>query len=120
VPRLGDLERAVMEVLWAAPGPVTAKQILAGLDGGNLAMTTVLTVLSRLERKGVVSRERDGRAHTYQSTASRADHVAELMREVLGSTPDRAAALARFVTVVDAGDAAALRDALDDAGGRRP
>ena len=101
-----------MNVLWAAPGPMAAKAIGAAV-GADHAVTTVLTVLSRLERKGVVTRERNGRAHTYRAAASREDHVAELMREALGSAADTDAALARFVSAASPAEAAALRRALE-------
>jgi predicted transcriptional regulator len=114
--RLGELERAVMEVLWAAGqqgrSPVTARDVIEALPDRELATTTVLTVLSRLEAKHLVVRIRDGRAHHYQAVGTREDHIAGLMREVLGTAPDRTAALARFVDTVSAEEAAALRLAL--------
>jgi predicted transcriptional regulator len=112
MPTLGELERAVMEVLWSAGGPLTARAIAGGLPERDLAQTTVLTVLSRLEKKGVVRRDRDGRAHRYAAVASREDHVAGLMRDVLGTAPDKTAALARFVGSVSEDEAAALAEAL--------
>jgi predicted transcriptional regulator len=112
VARLGELERAVMNVLWASPQSLTAKAIGAEV-GGDHAVTTVLTVLSRLERKGVVQRERSGRAHSYRAVASREDHVAELMREALGTAADTDAALARFVSAASPAETAALRRALN-------
>ena len=68
---LGDLERAVMDLLWDAAAPLTANELRdqlaapGGADGKELAVTTVLTVLSRLEKKGLVERERDIRPHRY-------------------------------------------------------
>ena len=47
-----------------------------------------------------------------ETTASRADHVAELLHEALGESPDRHAVLERFVGGVSADDAAVLRDLL--------
>jgi predicted transcriptional regulator len=91
---------------------MAAKAIGAAV-GADHAVTTVLTVLSRLERKGVVTRERNGRAHAYRAAASREDHVAELMREALGSAADTDAALARFVSAASPAEAAALRRALE-------
>jgi predicted transcriptional regulator len=110
---LGELERAVMETLWSATAPVTARDVQDALANRELATTTVLTVLGRLERKGLVSRERAGRAHRYRSVASREDHVAELMRDALDATPDRGAALARFLGSIPADERDALRDLLD-------
>jgi predicted transcriptional regulator len=101
-----------MNVLWAAPEPLPAKAI-GDAVGADHAVTTVLTVLSRLKRKGVVKRERNGRAHAYRAAASREDHVADLMREALGTAADTDAALARFVSGASPSEAAALKRALE-------
>jgi BlaI family transcriptional regulator, penicillinase repressor len=122
---LGELERAVMDLLWASHEAVTANTLRdllaqstraesggAGHEGKDLAVTTVLTVLSRLERKGLVERERGTRPHRYQAVSSREDHTAELMHEVLGSAPDREAVLARFIGSVTDTEADTLRKLL--------
>lgn len=101
-----------METLWAAAAPRTARDVQDTLVARDLATTTVLTVLGRLERKGLVTREREGRAHRYR-VASREDHVAELMRDALDAAPDRGAVLARFLGSIPADERAALRDLLD-------
>ena len=108
----GELERAVIEVLWNAGEPLTARAVVDGLPGRELAVTTVLTVLSRLETKGLVRRTRGGRAHSYEAVASRDEHTAALMRQVLNTASDRDVALARFVGGVSAQDVEALRRAL--------
>lgn len=119
VPSLGELERAIMEVLWAAvptagqpAGGLTAREVQESLVGRQLATTTVLTVLSRLERKRLVVRTRDGRAHHYRPIASREDHVAELMSDALDGAADRGAALARFLGSISGEERAKLRDLL--------
>jgi predicted transcriptional regulator len=122
---LGELERAVMDLLWAGHEPATANTLrdrlattteangdAAGHEGKELAVTTVLTVLSRLEKKGLVERERGTRPHRYQAVSSREDHTAELMHEVLGSAPDREAVLARFIGSVTDSEAETLRKLL--------
>ena len=116
---LGELERSVMEQLWMSDTPLTANEVrdrlaepTAGSHGP--ATTTVLTVLSRLERKGFVARSRDIRPHRYHALLSRAEHTAELMHEVLSSSSDRDAALARFIGTVSAGEANTLRRLLDE------
>lgn len=117
---LGDLERTVMDLLWSTPGAVTANEVRdaiadapVGRAGRELAVTTVLTVLSRLEKKGLVERERDSRPHRYRSVTSREDHTAELMHEVLVTAPDREAVLARFIGSVTEAEAETLRRLLD-------
>jgi len=116
VANLGQLENAVMGALWDAAEPLSAYDLLPGLEsadsGKPLAATTVLTVLSRLEKKGFVTVDKTARPHRYTATASRADHVAELMHEVLGDSADRRAVLERFVGGVSADDAALLRKLL--------
>ena len=118
----------MLQVLWDRPSPVAAKDVLAALgdrDGAGaaagapreLAITTVLTVLDRLRRKGLVRRERSGRAHLYQASVSREAYVADLMLEALGQAPDRSAALTRFLGSVTPDDTDHLRRAL---GGHPP
>lgn len=119
---LGELERAVMDLLWEHQEAITAntlRDLLSQRPSNDdsaqsrpLAVTTVLTVLSRLEKKGLVERERSSRPHRYRSVTSREDHTAELMLEVLGSAPDRAAVLARFIGTVSPGEAETLRKLL--------
>lgn len=111
---LGELERTVMDAVWDAPTPVSAYDVQEQLSdaGRSLAVTTLLTVLSRLEKKGFVASDRTMRPYRYAPVASRADHVAELMHEVLGESRDRMAVLERFVGSVSAEDAATLRQLL--------
>ncbi len=101
-----------MDVLWAAEGALTAREVQDALATRELATTTVLTVLGRLERKNLVARTRDGRAHHYRPVASREDHVAELMRDALNGAPDRGAVLARFLGSIPPDERDALRDLL--------
>ena len=102
-----------MELLWDI-GPATARQVAERLADRGLAYTTWLTVLGRLERKGLLRRERNGRAHTYAAVESREDHIAVLMRSALGQAEDREAALQHFARTVTPAEAEALRRALED------
>jgi predicted transcriptional regulator len=108
-----------MDVLWDTSGALSANELRDRLaahaaDGGKkeLATTTVLTVLSRLENKGFVTRDRGSRPHVYRAVTSRAEHTAELMHEVLGTSGDREAALARFIGNVSPDEAETLRQLL--------
>ena len=102
-----------MEALWET-GPSTARQVAERLAHRGLAYTTWLTVLGRLERKGLLRRERHGRAHTYAPVGSREDHIAVLMQSALGQADDREAALQHFARSVSPAEAEALRRALED------
>jgi predicted transcriptional regulator len=102
-----------MDVLWDTDTWLTAREVAARLDHDrDLAYTTVLTVLERLERKGFVRRERAERAHRYQASSSRDAVVAEAMLAVLNTTDDRSSALVRFVGSVSRAEAEILRRAL--------
>ncbi|WP_348650296.1 BlaI/MecI/CopY family transcriptional regulator [Verrucosispora sp. WMMA2044] len=114
--RLGDLERAVMDVLWdTVPGTsdgVTVREVADALDGRELAYTTVMTVLDRLAGKGMVQREREGRAWRYRAAASREAYIAQLMLDALDLGGSRDAALVRFARSVTGTEADVLRAAL--------
>ena len=110
--RVGELEGAVMNVLWRTPEGMTAREVLTALPGPELAVTTVLTVLDRLQRKGMVERKREGRAHRYTAARSREDFLSALMSDALDSTDDRSAVLARFVGSMRPDDTDVLRHLL--------
>ena len=109
---LGELERGVMDAIWAHAEGLSAAELREVLADRELALTTVHTVLSRLEKKGFVSRDRSIRPHRYLPVSTREDHVAELMTEMLSQAPDRQAVLARFLGTVSEADTKALRKLL--------
>lgn len=115
---LGDLERAVMDHLWASDQPQTVRQVHNALRARrNLAYTTVMTVLQRLARKDLAVQIRDDRAHRYAASHGRDELVAGLMVDALSQATDsgdRQAALVSFVERVGADEADALRRALAD------
>jgi predicted transcriptional regulator len=80
----GELESEILGCLWDRPEGLTSQQILAMLGDDDLAITTVLTVLSRLSDKGLVGREQaSGRTFLFKSTSSREQHAASMMLSAL-------------------------------------
>ena len=118
VNRLGELERAIMDVLWDTDAPLTVREVSARLTERNLAHTTVMTVLDRLAKKGFARRQRDGRAWRYEPTGSRSGYTAALMSDALATSADHRTALAHFALQMSPHDAALLREALDQALGK--
>jgi predicted transcriptional regulator len=117
---LGDLESAIMRVVWASPEPVSVREVHAGLGPRRkLAYTTVMTVLDRLWRKGFLRRTTRGRAYEYTPALSEAEYTARLMHELLGKASDRVGALAYFVRGMRQADEAELRDLARQASRKR-
>ncbi len=71
---LGELETAVMEVIWTR-GPSTVREVLSRLQRTPPpAYTTVLTVMTRLDEKGLLHRTRTGKVDLYAATYDRAEY----------------------------------------------
>jgi predicted transcriptional regulator len=110
---LGELEAAVMNVLWDAAEPLKVRDVLERLHTGRqLAYTTVMTVLDNLHRKQWVERVKQGKAYEYKATFSREDASARALRDVLDSSADPHAVLMRFVETVSDEETDLLRTAL--------
>ena len=107
----GILEQEVVAALAASPGPMTPAQVRDQL-GGHLAYTTVMTVLARLSEKGLVTRQRVGRAYAYAAVRDEAEVTARQMQRLLDAGDDRAAVLSRFVGVLSDDDERLLIDLL--------
>lgn len=115
--RLGQLEAAVMDCLWAAGKAMTVREVLILINAERqLAYSTVMTVLDNLHRKRMVFRSKSGRAWVYVPAASRSAYTADLMERALDSSPDRGSALLRFVDQLPAAELAKVREALDRGG----
>jgi predicted transcriptional regulator len=107
----GELENGVLAALYGADGPQTARQVKDRLPG-DLAYTTVLTILSRLYDKGMLVRHRAGRGYAYAPARDEATHTAERMRSLLERGSDREAVLARFVSELSEQDEQLLQRLL--------
>jgi predicted transcriptional regulator len=106
---LGDLESAVIEVLWAE-SRLTVVEVEERLRRGReIAHTTVLTTLDRMHRKGYLTREKQGKAFVYAPGYTREEFERAMAQEVLGALIGNftVPALSAFVDLV-AEDAGAL------------
>jgi predicted transcriptional regulator len=112
---VGELEGLVLGILQAAAEPLSPAAVRERLSG-DLAYTTVVTILSRLHAKGVLDRERIGRAFRYTPVADEPGLAARRMARVLAAEPDRAAVLARFVSGLSEEDEQALRRMIGESG----
>lgn len=111
---LGDLESAVMDVLWHVDEPLKVREVLERLDTGRpLAYTTVMTVLDNLHRKSWVCRERVGKAYSYKAAMSREAAAARALRAVIDESGDPEAVLLHFARSVSKQESNLLRQALE-------
>ncbi|MCC6678319.1 MAG: BlaI/MecI/CopY family transcriptional regulator [Phycisphaerales bacterium] len=90
---LGEAELAVLRVLWET-GPQTVREVMARLHerGRKVAYTTVLTFLTRMEQKGVVSSDKDEHAYVYRARVTKEQVAKTRVRSLLDQLYDGAAA----------------------------
>lgn len=119
---LGELQTAVLQELWSA-GEATVREVRDRLEAGGvkLAYTTVLTVMTRLHARGLLTRVRQGRRDQYRPAVEAHELQAALLREAVDRLLEAHGdiALAAFAARMRDGDPAALatlRELLD--GGR--
>ena len=111
--QMGQLETVVMHRLWDWDRPASVREVVDDLQRERkIAYTTVLTVLDNLHRKGLVHRQKQGRAYVYTAVMSQEDHTASLLEDVLAQTADRGAALLNFVEQLSSEEQVQVRTAL--------
>lgn len=84
-PELSDLQLAVMRVLWARGRATVAEVHEALADERGLAPTTIATTLARLEKRGVVEHETEGRQYVYRALYEET----EVRRSMVGALTER-------------------------------
>jgi predicted transcriptional regulator len=114
----GPLEAEVMDAVWRAERPVSVRDVVDALNAIRsepLAYTTVMTVMSRLADKDVLSRQKVGRGYLYEANAPDAAGIA--VRDVLQAYGG--AAVAHFVDAAGTDPAVLrrLRRLLKESGG---
>ena len=111
--QFGELEAAIMDVLWNAAEPMRVRDVLDELNQErDLAYTTVMTVLTNLHRKGWVDREMEDRAYRYRTVTTREEATAQTLRDLLDSADDRESVLLHFVSSASEEESDILRRAL--------
>lgn len=115
--KLPDAELSVMQAAWACAAPATRADIEKKLNEAHpMALTTLLTQLTRLSDKGFLSVQKEGRSNLYTPLISEQDYLAaqgkRFFRQLCGGKVSTFAA-----ALCDSGltkeDLAELRDLLD-------
>ena len=81
--QLGDLQHAIMRVLWDRGEATVAEVHKALLDQGQRALTTIATMLTKMEKKGVVTHRSEGRQYVYSPTVSEAEVTRTMVSDLL-------------------------------------
>ncbi|MGI8414145.1 MAG: BlaI/MecI/CopY family transcriptional regulator [Solirubrobacteraceae bacterium] len=123
VPALHALEAEIMEVVWRQ-GKTTVKRVMEALNdsaSSPRAYTTFMTVMQRLDQKGLLSRTRIGRSDTYVPRLSREEYHERRAREQIVQLVQEYGdlALSHFARELSALDPARLRQLRSLARGER-
>lgn len=84
IKRLPDAELEIMKELWAADEPLTRPQLEQRLARKSWTSTTLLALLARLENKGFVSRQKQGKGYLYAAAVTRQEYLPVESRSALG------------------------------------
>ena len=88
---LGDLQLAIMRVLWERQEATVAEVHGALHADRGLALTTIATMLSKMEKKGVVAHRKDGRQFVYRPAVAESEvhrtMVADLTERLFEGDP---------------------------------
>ena len=120
---LGELQHAIMQVLWARDEATVAEVHEALFDERGLAPTTIATMLRKMEDKGVVAHRVEDRHFVYQATVSedavRSTMVGELLDRLFAGDP--AALVSHLVADhdIDEAEIERLRTLLERAEARK-
>jgi BlaI family penicillinase repressor len=119
---LTTLQLSILQIIWDR-GEATTQEVWEDLlSERTLALTTVATLLTRLERKKVLVHRREGRQHVYRATVTRAEVRRSKVKDLTESLfdGDIAALMSHLVRTdeVDADELARIRAMLDDAEAR--
>lgn len=116
----GELETAVMSILWRSGDALTSNEILQQMPEPVPAQTTLLTALHRLCEKGRVRRVGEApRGARFEATSTEAQYASRTMLKTLECSGDRSAALLQFAGDLTTNDLAMLRTAIVERNERR-
>ena len=112
-----ELEMQILGVLWRG-GPAPVREVLAAMpDGKKRAYTTVLSTMQVMEKKGLLTRTREGMTDHWRPAISKSRVLGPFLRNlvanVFGGQPTQVMQHLLQETDVDEADVAVLRRLLD-------
>lgn len=83
---LGELETEVMAIVWRQKGNISVKDVTEILEKRRqIAYTTVMTIMSRLADKGVLTRHLSGTSYLYKPRVTKQQFVAKAVHGIFSS-----------------------------------
>lgn len=83
---LGELETQVMKIVWRAQKPVSVSNVLQALSKKRtIAYTTIMTIMGRLTKKGLLKRQSVEKAYTYQPAYSKDTFLTRISRQIINN-----------------------------------
>jgi predicted transcriptional regulator len=121
VPALGALELSTIKLLWASPTALDARSVHTALVPRRLTLSTVQATLERLQRKGLLTRTKVGRAYFYAAAVSRETLIGSLIRDVASriAEGELEPVISGFVNLVGTADPQLLERLQASAAARR-
>ena len=102
----------MLDALWALNRKASSQEILDKLEDG-VALTTLLTVLTRLVDKELVRKTSgEGRSLGFEAVVTREQFAADQLLKIIEATENPALAFAHLAKGLDANALKALRDSL--------
>lgn len=107
-PALSELERTAMDQVWAADHEVSVREVLDGINASSSkerAYTTVMTIMSRLQAKTMVSKRRESKSDLFSPTVSKAEYLEARAKIELDALVGEYGEIARALFVREIDDA---------------
>lgn len=81
---LGELESEIMEIIWSSPNLFTVRSVADSIQKKRkVAYTTVMTIMGRLVKKGLLKRKSNGAAYLYTSVYSKDKFLSRVSRQII-------------------------------------
>lgn len=110
--KLPEAELELMMIIWQAKEPISRMEIEAQLgDSKDVVASTLLTLLSRLENRGFVEREKRGKINYYTALVPQEEYLKAEGQSILQKMFK--GSLSNFVTALYTGEKLSRQDLED-------
>lgn len=75
IKRIPDSEFEIMEIVWGLDKPVTSSDIMTRISKTKCKAPTIISYLNRLEEKGFLKSEKQGKERFYQAIVQRDEYL---------------------------------------------